>query len=101
MSDHVVSVRLYIGIFLSLIVLTAITVAVAFVDLGIFSTFVALAIAITKASLVILYFMHVRYSSQLVHVFAGAGFIGLVILLVLLMSDYLSRGWVNPPMGWN
>lgn len=101
MSEHIVPVRIYIAIFLALIVLTATTTAVAFVDLGIFNTFVALGIAMLKASLVILFFMHVRYSSNLVKVFAGAGFVGLIILIVLLMSDYLSRDWAGLPLGWN
>ena len=101
MSDHVVPIRVYLLIFFALMALTAVTVAVAFIDLGALSTVVALAIAITKAGLVILYFMHVRYSSSLTGVFAGTGFIGLLVLIVLLMTDYLSRNWTPQFSGWS
>ncbi len=101
MSDHVVSLKVYVGIFLALMVLTAVTVWAAYLDLeGPLNTVVALSIAIFKATLVILYFMHVRYSDKLTWVFALAGFFWLAILLALLMADYLSRVWQVLGLGW-
>jgi cytochrome c oxidase subunit 4 len=95
MSEHIVSTRLYYLIFAILMVLTAATVAVAFVDLRIFNTVVALGIAVTKATLVVLFFMHVKYGTRLTWVVAASGFVWMAILFALTLSDYLSRGWVN------
>lgn len=93
MSDHIIPRRVYYLIFATLLVLTAVTVAVAFFDLGPFNTIVAISIASIKATLIILYFMHARYGSRLVWVFVGCGVLWLGVLLALLMSDYASRGW--------
>lgn len=91
-SQHVVSIKLYAAIFAALIVLTLTTTAVAFIDLGgDLNAVTALFIAVCKAVLVILYFMHVRYSSRLTWVFVGAGFFWLSILIALTMSDLLTR----------
>ena len=79
-----------------LFVFTVITVLVAFVELGPLNTPLALAIAIFKASIVVLFFMHVRYNTPLMWVFAGAGFFWLLILLALTMQDYVSRDWETP-----
>ncbi|HYV05613.1 MAG TPA: cytochrome C oxidase subunit IV family protein [Blastocatellia bacterium] len=94
MSEHVVSRRIYFIIFGLLIVLTAATVWVATFDLGPLNAVVALSIAVLKATLVVLYFMHVRYSSKLTWVFVAAGFFWLAILLAFTFSDYATRGWV-------
>lgn len=83
--------RLYLLIFALLAFLTCSTWAIAFVDLGILNPVVALAIACTKAVLVILFFMHVRYSDRLTKVTISAGFFWLMILITLSLSDYLSR----------
>lgn len=98
-SDHVVSVKLYLAIFATLMVLTALTVWVAFIDLGTMNTFVALAVAVTKATLVILFFMHVKYSSKLTWLVVVSGFFFLAIMLALTMSDIVSRGWLGTPGG--
>lgn len=106
MSEHIVQPRTYIIIFLALMVLTAVTVAVAFVDLDVtiggvkvpLNPVVALVIATFKALLVILWFMHVRYSTRLTWIVVISGFFWLGILLVLTMSDYISRGWLGTPM---
>lgn len=90
---HLVPQRVYFAIFAALMALTAITVAVAFVDLGLFNIIAAISIAVVKALLVVLYFMNLRQSSQLTKIFAGAGFLWLIILLSLTLSDYASRGW--------
>lgn len=99
-GHHVVPVRLYVTIFVSLMVLTAITVAVAFVDLGPLNNLVMLGIAVGKATLVVLYFMHVRYSTRLIPLVAGAGVFWLLILFGFTMSDYLTRGWLGAGSAW-
>ncbi|HEX8493961.1 MAG TPA: cytochrome C oxidase subunit IV family protein [Pyrinomonadaceae bacterium] len=105
MSEHIVSRKVYFVIFGALMVGTALTVVAAMVDLDhLFhgaNTVVALTIAVIKATLVVLYFMHVRYSTRLIWVVVVAGFFWLGILFVLTMSDYLSRGWgaVKPISG--
>jgi len=93
MSEHVIPRRVYYAIFSTLIVLTGVTVAVSFVDLGPLNTLVAMTIACVKATLVVLYFMHARYGSRLIWVMLGAGVLWLVILIALTMGDYASRGW--------
>lgn len=85
--------KLYLVVILTLMTLTCATWAIAFVDLGIWNPVVALAIAVTKAVLVILFFMHVYYSSRLTKVTVGAGFFWLLIMITLSLLDYLSRSW--------
>ena len=97
MSGHVVPLRIYFGIFAALMVMTAATIWAAFQDFGAFNTVVALGIAVLKATLVILYFMHVRYSSSLIRISAAVGFVWLLILLGFTISDVISRGWVPAP----
>ena len=91
MSGHVSPVSLYITIFLALMVLTAVTVGAAFVDLGQFNFLVAMIIAGFKASLVIWYFMHVKYASKLTKLTVATGLFFLAILLGLFMVDYGSK----------
>jgi cytochrome c oxidase subunit IV len=95
--DHILPRSMYIGIFGVLMALTIITVAAAYVDLGNLNIIVAIAIALVKATFVILFFMHVKYSSKLTWVVVGAGVFWLIILLSLLMLDYSSRGWMAVP----
>lgn len=95
--DHVTPLGAYLGIFGALMVLTVITVAVAWVDLGTLNIVVALAVAVVKATLVVLYFMHLKYSSKLTWIVVGAGVFWLAILLGLLMADYATRGWMTAP----
>jgi cytochrome c oxidase subunit 4 len=99
MSGHVSPKSTYYAIFGALMVLTAVTVGVAFVNLGSWNFPVALAVAITKATLVILYFMHVKYSSRLTKMVVGMAFFFLACLFGLTMTDYLSRGWYASPRG--
>ena len=94
MSEHVVSKKTYYLIFGALMMLTAVTVWVANLDLGRWNAIVALSIAVLKATLVVLYFMHVRYSSKLTWVFVAAGIMWLIILFAFTLSDYLTRSWV-------
>jgi cytochrome c oxidase subunit 4 len=93
-SHHIVPIRVYLAIFTALLVLTALTVWVAFIDLGRMNTVVALSIATFKATLVVLYFMHVRYSSNLTKLIVGASIFWFFILIALTLSDYWTRGWV-------
>ena len=99
MSEHVTSPKVYIAIFLALMVLTTITILVAFQNLGPFNDIVALGIAITKASLVVLYFMHVRHSSPFTKLVVVSGFVWLIFLIALNLADYLTRGWIHPQLG--
>jgi cytochrome c oxidase subunit IV len=94
-EGHIAPLRLYLTIFAALMVGTVITVWIAFFDLGPLNNVVMLGIACTKALLVVLYFMHVRWSTRLTWVFAGAGFFWLLILFSLTMADYMSRGWID------
>ncbi|NDQ58592.1 MAG: hypothetical protein GZ088_16110 [Acidipila sp.] len=97
---HVVPLGLYIAIFVALLALTGITTAVAFVDLGRWNTVVALAIAVSKMALVILYFMHLRYSANLTRIVLLASFLWLSILISLTLSDFLTRHWTPNANGW-
>jgi len=92
MSSGLISVRVYAAVFVALLVLTATTTVVAFVDLGApWNATVAVSIAIIKALLVILFFMHVFYSRPMTWIFVGAGFFWLVILFALTLADYATR----------
>lgn len=100
---HVVPVSVYLVIFGSLLVLTGLTTWVAFIPLGEWSflhTPVALAIAGVKATLVALWFMHVKYSVRLTWVFIAAGLVWLAILIFITGADYAGRGWEYSSGGW-
>lgn len=101
-NHHIVPVKTYVIVILSLMVLLIITLGAAAIDFsqmapgnpvfGALNIIIAMTIAVIKAVIIILYFMHVRYSSKLVWVFAGAAFYWVVILFVLTLTDYMSRG---------
>jgi cytochrome c oxidase subunit 4 len=93
MSEHIVPVKTYVLVFLALLAGTALTAAIAFVDLGPFNGIVALTIAMIKAVLVLLFFMHVKYSSKMTKVTIVSAAFFLMILLALSMTDYISRPW--------
>jgi cytochrome c oxidase subunit 4 len=100
-SDHIVPVKIYVAIFLTLLVLTFVTVQVAYVDLDRIlphlNIVVALAIAVFKAVLVILFFMHVKYSPRLTWLVVGASFVWLGIMVAITLADYLTRGALGTP----
>ena len=96
-AGHVSPISLYVTIFLALMVLTGVTVAAAFVNLGQFNFPVAMVIAVFKASLVIWYFMHVKYQSNLTKLTVATGLFFLAILLSLMLVDYGSKGFVPMP----
>lgn len=97
MSAHVASVRTLFTVFFSLFVLTIVTAAVAYQDMGVMNTPVALGIAVFKASLVVWYFMGVRWNTPLTKVVVVAGLFWLAIMFGLTMSDYLTRPWIGVP----
>ena len=93
MAEHVSSPKLYLAVFAALMVFTVITVVVAYQDFGVLNDVVALTIAMIKALLVVLYFMHVRYSTRLTWAVVAGSVFWLGILLALTFSDYLTRTW--------
>jgi cytochrome c oxidase subunit IV len=93
-GHHVAPISLYLGIFGALMVGTVLTVVVAKFDLGPLNNIVMLTIACTKALLVVLFFMHVRWGTRLTWVVAASGFFWLLILFGLTMTDYMTRGWI-------
>lgn len=99
MSAHVSPKSTYYGIFAALMVLTGLTIGVAFINLGSMNFPVAIAIAICKASLVLLFFMHLKYSSKLTKLVVGMAFFFLLVLFGLTLTDYLTRGWQTTPRG--
>ena len=97
-TSHIVTPTLtYVAVFVGLLVLTFVTYWVATIDLGWLNTPVALAVALFKASLVIIYFMGVRYNTPLTKVVVLAGFFWLLIMFSLTMADYVSRPWIGVP----
>ena len=92
-SHHVVSWKVYVAVFLALSALTVITVQVAGHDFGAFNLVVALGVAFTKATLVVLYFMHARYSPKLTAIVIASSLAFFVILVFLILTDYLTRPW--------
>ena len=97
MIHHIVPKRSYAAVFLTLLLLTAVTIEVAFIDLGLLNNIVALSIAVAKALLVVLFFMHVRWSSKLIQVVVGSGFLWLAILVAFTLGDYFTRGLLGVP----
>jgi cytochrome c oxidase subunit 4 len=91
-SEHIVPPKIYVGIFISLMVLTAATVGAAYVNLGAMNIVVALGIASLKATLVVLYFMHARYSPKRTQLVIICAVFWLAIMLALTLSDYATRG---------
>ena len=94
---HITPLPIYLAVFATLMVLTVLTVVVAYFDFGAWTKVIALGIASFKATIVVLYFMHVKYASRLTQLFAVTGIFFLFVLFGLTMIDYGSRMWVNPP----
>jgi len=110
MSGHIVPVKIYVAVFFSLLILTGLTTFAAYIDMGMthighftidWNTVVALAIAVTKMLLVVLFFMHVKYSPGLTRLVVVAGFFWLAIMVALTLSDELTRGWEGHPKAWS
>jgi cytochrome c oxidase subunit IV len=92
-EHHIVTPFQYGLVFLTLLIGTAITVGAAYVDLGVLNPIIALGIACTKAVIVILFFMHVKYQSNLIKMTVGAGFFTFIVLITMTLVDYISRAW--------
>jgi cytochrome c oxidase subunit 4 len=101
MAEHISPIRNYVAVLVALLTLLALTTWLGFIDLGKYlpgmwwNLIFALGIALLKATLVLLFFMHVKYQSRLTWLFAAAGFIWLTILVGMSMNDYMTRNW--PP----
>ena len=93
-THHVTGLPIYIGVFVALLVLTFLTVAASRVNLGLLNTPIALTIAVAKATLVILFFMHVIHSTRLTWVVIISSFLWLSLLFVLTFADYFTRAWL-------
>jgi cytochrome c oxidase subunit 4 len=91
--DHIVSPKIYVVIFLTLLFFTALTIGASYLEMGPFNPIVAIAIAVTKATLVVLFFMHVKYSSRVTKLAVGAGVFTFLVLVGMTLSDYISRAW--------
>ena len=94
-AGHIVSPKIYVIIWLILLMFTGLTVWAAFQNFGVGNPIIALAIAATKATLVVLFFMHVKYSPRMIALIIGGGLFFLSILMVLTCSDYISRAWLS------
>jgi cytochrome c oxidase subunit 4 len=94
--EHTVSLRTYLNVFVALVILTGVTYEAAYVDFGshVVNVVIAMLIAGTKATLVVLFFMHVKYGKRILWVIVGTGFLWLGLLIVGTLHDYLSRGWL-------
>jgi cytochrome c oxidase subunit IV len=100
MSQHVIPKKTYFIVFAALICLTLVTATVATIDLGPLNIVVALLIAMCKASMVILFFMHLRWSTRLLQIVVVASVFWLAILISLTVSDYQTRHWTPSPETW-
>jgi|SRR5271157_1762697 len=100
MQGHVVPKKIYFFVFGALLALTALTTAMAYVNLGQWNTVVALIIACCKATLVVLFFMHLRWSPRLMRVVLLSAILWLAILISLTTTDFFSRDWTPIPEGW-
>jgi|1185.fasta_scaffold1593069_2 cytochrome c oxidase subunit 4 len=97
MSEHILPVKTYVAVYVALLVLLAATVGAAYLDLGWFNFTLTMIIAVAKAAMIMLIFMHVRYSDRLTWVFSSAAFLWLGILIALTLNDYFTRDWLNIP----
>jgi cytochrome c oxidase subunit 4 len=92
-EHHIVSPVTYLIIFGALLVGTALTIAASYWDVGPWNPVIAIAIAVTKATLVVLFFMHIKYSSKLMKLTVGAGLFTFLILVGMSLADYFTRAW--------
>jgi len=92
-DHHIVSPGQYTLVYVTLLILTGITVGAAYVPLGVFNPIVALLIATIKGAVVILFFMHAIYQSRLIKLTIASGFFMFLVLITMTMLDYMSRAW--------
>jgi cytochrome c oxidase subunit 4 len=99
--EHVVPISVYVGVFFALMIGTALTTGVAYIDLGRWNTVVALAIAVCKMLFVVLFFMHVKYHPGLTRIVIVGAFFWLGIMICFSLADELTRSWEYNPLPWN
>jgi cytochrome c oxidase subunit IV len=99
-SQHIVPLKLYVGVFLALLALTALTTGVAYIDLGPYNTVAALVIAVVKMSLVVLFFMHLWYSNNLTRLVIVSSVFWLALLVMFSLADVLTRHWSPVASSW-
>jgi cytochrome c oxidase subunit 4 len=92
-EHHIVTPIQYTMVFGTLLLFTGVTVGAAYLDMGPMNPVVALGIAVFKACIVILFFMHAKYQSRLIKMTIGSGFFVFLVLIVMTLSDYMSRAW--------
>jgi cytochrome c oxidase subunit 4 len=92
-EHHIVSPKVYVAVFLSLLVGTTLTIVASYINMGVLNPIIALGIACAKATLVVLFFMHVKYSTRLTMLTVGAGIFMFLVLVGMTLSDYISRAW--------
>ncbi|HSZ15606.1 MAG TPA: cytochrome C oxidase subunit IV family protein [Terracidiphilus sp.] len=92
-EHHIVSPKIYLTIVGILLVLTATTVGASYIDMGPLNPIIALAIAAIKMMLVVLFFMHVKYSTKLTKLTVGAGLFTFLVLVGMTLADYFTRAW--------
>ena len=92
-AHHVVSPRVYIVVFLCLLVFTGLTVGASYIEMGVFNPIAAIGIACIKMVLVILFFMHVKYTTKLTMLTVASGFFMFGVLISMTLADYISRAW--------
>lgn len=97
---HIAPLKTYLNVFAALMVLTLLTVWVAFFDLGVMNIVVAVTIACIKAYIVVLYFMHVKYGAKIIWLTAAAGFVWFLLMFGLTLADFATRGWLPFPEPW-
>lgn len=100
-AEHIVPVRIYVIIWVALLCLTGLTTGVAYIDLGVFNTVVALAIAVAKMMLVVLFFMHVKYITGMPRIVMVAAVFWLAIMMAFTVADEVSRGWTPFGHPWS
>jgi|HubBroStandDraft_6_1064221.scaffolds.fasta_scaffold1409822_2 cytochrome c oxidase subunit 4 len=99
-TEHIVPLKVYVGVFLALLIGTALTTGVAYIDLGRWNTVAALAIAVVKMLFVVLFFMHVKYNPGLTRIIIVGAFFWLGIMICFSMADELTRSWEYNPASW-
>ncbi|HVZ83158.1 MAG TPA: cytochrome C oxidase subunit IV family protein [Terracidiphilus sp.] len=92
-EHHIVSPKIYLAIVGALLVLTGLTVWASYQEWGVFNPIAALGIAVVKATLVVLFFMHVKYSTKLTKLTVGAGLFTFMVLVGMTLADYFTRAW--------
>lgn len=92
-EHHIVSPKVYLAILCALLAGTALTVWASYIDMGVFNPIIALAIACAKATLVVLFFMHVKYSTKLTKLTVFCGFFVFMVLIGMTLTDYITRAW--------